>query len=660
MKSLCAAVLAALALPGAAQAGAVDRRARRPAPGGARSPAVRAPAVRPRRPALARAPASVRFRTRSRRRPLERLARAPTSSRTDPTPAASRSAASAAGTSANPYWAGTSNALQFRRRGRVTRLRAFFVARPPSELPLAPALGRGLAADHPRASAGGADEAIRRAPPLYAPRVQLAVVHHTAGTNAYTRAQSAAIVRGIEVYHVKGNGWNDIGYNFLVDRYGQVFEGRYGGIDRNVVGAHAQGFNTGSVGIALIGNYQSRDADAPRQLDALEKLLAWRLDLAHVDPLSTLDVHLRRQRAVPGRHAGLPARRLGPPRHRPRPSARGEGSTRSCRRSRKAARDRAARSSTRRAVRARSAGPSASARGSRRALPWTVTVTDTVGDGRSPRGTRHRAERRLDVGRDRRPAGPLHVDELDAAGRALRDRASSAARPRRSRSPAARRRRPPILTPERRRPRRRARPSSTRSARPALVTAAVIDPRPASPVAPLLVQRLGATRATTRSSGSGSALPDGRLHASSCSRRARTGRRRRARSRCVLDRTLAGLRRSIRRRSRRTATGALDSLAFAFRLTRAGDGERARAEGHDRAHGHRDRAERPAPPGPQDARAGTGPAPDGVYRALVSATDALGTVQAGRAGHRRHDARRRSTLVSAAEAELPASASARS
>ena len=66
-------------------------------------------------------------------------------------------------------------------------------------------------------------------------------MHHTAGTNTYTPAQAAAIVRGIEVYHVKGNGWNDIGYNFLVDRFGTVYEGRGGGIDRNVIGAHAAG-----------------------------------------------------------------------------------------------------------------------------------------------------------------------------------------------------------------------------------------------------------------------------------------------------------------------------------------------------------------------------------------------------------------------------------
>ena len=105
-----------------------------------------------------------------------------------------------------------------------------------------------------------ADEEIRRAPPRYAGAVYFAVVHHTAGSNTYSRAASPAIVRAIELYHVRGNGWNDIGYNFLVDRYGQVFEGRAGGIDRNVIGAHAEGFNTGSVGVAVIGQLL-RDGD---------------------------------------------------------------------------------------------------------------------------------------------------------------------------------------------------------------------------------------------------------------------------------------------------------------------------------------------------------------------------------------------------------------
>ena len=138
-------------------------------------------------------------------------------------------------------------------------------------------------------AAWGANESIRRAPPSYAPSVRFAIVHHTAGTNTYSRDDAAAIVRGIQLYHVRGNGWNDIGYNFLVDRFGTIYEGRYGGVDRNVVGAHALGFNTGSTGVALLGTYG--DTKPTRAaLDSLTKLLAWRLDLAHVDPLSVVTV----------------------------------------------------------------------------------------------------------------------------------------------------------------------------------------------------------------------------------------------------------------------------------------------------------------------------------------------------------------------------------
>jgi N-acetylmuramoyl-L-alanine amidase-like protein len=186
----------------------------------------------------------------------------------------------------NPYWVGASDRIAYRLRGRVTRLRAYFIESPEERIPLRRLSMTGSPPLISRA-AWGANEAIRRAAPTYARTVQFAVVHHTAGTNSYTAAQSAAIVRGIEVYHVKGNGWNDIGYNFLVDKYGQVFEGRYGGVDKNVIGAHAEGFNTGSVGVALIGTYQTA-APTTAEKTALTNLLAWRLDIAHVDPLSSL------------------------------------------------------------------------------------------------------------------------------------------------------------------------------------------------------------------------------------------------------------------------------------------------------------------------------------------------------------------------------------
>ena len=186
----------------------------------------------------------------------------------------------------NPWWVGPSDRIEYRLRGKVTRLRAYFVWSPPAGVPARTLQKAGSPAIVPR-SGWNADEKIRRNTPAYASAIRLAIVHHTAGANGYTAAQSPAIVRAIELYHVKGNGWNDIGYNFLVDRFGTVFEGRFGGLERNVIGAHAEGFNTGSVGVAVLGEYSSL-AVSQQARDSLAKLIAWRLDLAHVDPISTL------------------------------------------------------------------------------------------------------------------------------------------------------------------------------------------------------------------------------------------------------------------------------------------------------------------------------------------------------------------------------------
>src|SRR6186997_690628 len=186
-----------------------------------------------------------------------------------------------------PVWVGRGVGLEVRAIGHVTRARALTVRSPVSKVPLRSVAAAGLPRIVPR-SGWQADESIVRAKPQYADALRMAFVHHTAGTNGYTRLQAPAILRAIELYHVKGNGWNDIGYNALVDRFGTVYEGRAGGVGRNVVGAHAKGFNTGSFGIAVMGDFRTVDPPAAA-VDSLVRTLAWRLDLAHVDPLATFN-----------------------------------------------------------------------------------------------------------------------------------------------------------------------------------------------------------------------------------------------------------------------------------------------------------------------------------------------------------------------------------
>lgn len=188
----------------------------------------------------------------------------------------------------NPWWVRDSNRIEVRAVGRVTRVRARLVWSPAVSIPYRRPAAAEAPAIVPRPT-WGADESIRRGPPTYARDVRFAIVHHTAGGNDYTRSEAPAVIRGIQLYHVQANGWNDIGYNFLVDRFGTVYEGRFGGVDRNVVGAHAMGFNTGSVGIALLGNYGSAKPSAAAQ-DAIARLVAWRLDVAHVDPIGVVPV----------------------------------------------------------------------------------------------------------------------------------------------------------------------------------------------------------------------------------------------------------------------------------------------------------------------------------------------------------------------------------
>lgn len=132
----------------------------------------------------------------------------------------------------------------------------------------------------------GADESIRCSQPVYIPRVKGAVVHHTAGSNDYTPQQSAEIVRGIYAYRARTLNWCDIGYNALVDKYGQIFEGAFGGLDRNVEATHTGGFNQSTVGVSLMGNLDQVGPSA-QMVSAAGRFLRWRLGKAGLSPVGT-------------------------------------------------------------------------------------------------------------------------------------------------------------------------------------------------------------------------------------------------------------------------------------------------------------------------------------------------------------------------------------
>lgn len=124
----------------------------------------------------------------------------------------------------------------------------------------------------------GANESWRERQFRYTSTVRTAFVHHSATGNSYSCKQAPSVLRGIYRYHVKSLKWRDIGYNFAVDKCGTVYEGRAGGVARPVMGAHTLGFNSNSMGIAVLGTYSG--ANPPKKaLDGVAKLTAWKLGL---------------------------------------------------------------------------------------------------------------------------------------------------------------------------------------------------------------------------------------------------------------------------------------------------------------------------------------------------------------------------------------------
>ncbi len=119
--------------------------------------------------------------------------------------------------------------------------------------------------------------------------IRHAVVHHTVNINSYGPADVPRLLRGIQRYHMDTRGWDDIGYNFVIDRFGRIWHARAGSIEGSVSGAHTSGLNTESVGVAVLGTFSRTDPGQP-VVDSLSTLLGWKLARYGVDPLGTTSV----------------------------------------------------------------------------------------------------------------------------------------------------------------------------------------------------------------------------------------------------------------------------------------------------------------------------------------------------------------------------------
>jgi N-acetylmuramoyl-L-alanine amidase len=118
--------------------------------------------------------------------------------------------------------------------------------------------------------------------------VQAASVHHTVTGNDYSPEEAPGIVLAIGEAH-RAEGDDDIGYNILVDRFGIAYEGRGGGLDQAIVGAHTIGWNSQITGIAILGTFVSEPPSAAA-VDTLTQLLAWKLTVHGVPTQGTVDL----------------------------------------------------------------------------------------------------------------------------------------------------------------------------------------------------------------------------------------------------------------------------------------------------------------------------------------------------------------------------------
>lgn len=152
----------------------------------------------------------------------------------------------------------------------------------------------------------GADESIRKRP-TYQARYDAVVVHHTTNANDYSMAEAPALVRAIYAFHVRGRGYDDIGYHLLVDRFGRVYEGRAGGYrTRAIKGSHTGGFNERTLGVSMIGNLDEA-APAEEMVQGVARVASWAADRWRFDPRADVTLTSRGSTRFPsGRRVEVP------------------------------------------------------------------------------------------------------------------------------------------------------------------------------------------------------------------------------------------------------------------------------------------------------------------------------------------------------------------
>jgi hypothetical protein len=198
------------------------------------------------------------------------------------TPDPSTSEGRRARTGTEVIWVGGSDAVQVESADRPPRGLEMALIEPDGVTPEWSAAPRPAAKGNLRPAglrprrAWGADKSLRDGNPAYNRTIKQVHVHHTVNSNGYSRADVPGLIRGMYRYHTQNLGWSDIGYNFLVDRFGRSWVGRAGGPARPVRGAHTLGFNHSSTGVAVIGNFETK---RPKRVvvTATVRLAAWKL-----------------------------------------------------------------------------------------------------------------------------------------------------------------------------------------------------------------------------------------------------------------------------------------------------------------------------------------------------------------------------------------------